>query len=187
MILVIDNYDSFTYNLVQYIGEVDSNIKVVRNDEVTVAQLAELEIRKIVISPGPGRPKDAGISLDVVKAFHESIPILGVCLGHQVIGEAFGGVITYAKEIITNKSSTSKEENKDIKDIKNSSQKNKLNLTENSKEYEILILLELAECDFATYLKNKLEKDYEILYTSDSGRVAHEMIVDFRKYKVYLF
>tara|TARA_B100001121_G_scaffold307457_2_gene329026 strand:+ start:23790 stop:24359 length:570 start_codon:yes stop_codon:yes gene_type:complete len=103
MILVIDNYDSFTYNLVQYIGEVSSDIKVVRNDEISVSAMAELNVSHIVISPGPGRPSDAGISLDVVKAFHDQIPILGVCLGHQVIGEAFGGTITYAKEIMHGK------------------------------------------------------------------------------------
>jgi len=103
MILVIDNYDSFTYNLVQYIGEVSSDIKVVRNDEISVSAMAELNVSHIVISPGPGRPSDAGISLDVVKAFHDQIPILGVCLGHQAIGEAFGGTITYAKEIMHGK------------------------------------------------------------------------------------
>ena len=103
MILVIDNYDSFTYNLVQMIGEYTSDIKVVRNDEVTINHLRELKLSKIVISPGPGRPKDAGISLDVVGEFYERVPILGVCLGHQVIGEFFGGQITYAKEIMHGK------------------------------------------------------------------------------------
>lgn len=103
MILVIDNYDSFTYNLVQYIGEFAKDIKVIRNDEFTMGELAELKIKKIIISPGPGRPKDAGISLEVVNYFHQHIPILGVCLGHQVIGEAFGGTITYANEIMHGK------------------------------------------------------------------------------------
>ena len=103
MILVIDNYDSFTYNLVQYIGEFSSDIKIIRNDELTISELSELNIHKIIISPGPGRPKDAGVSLEVVKNFHREIPILGVCLGHQVIGEAFGGTITYAQEIMHGK------------------------------------------------------------------------------------
>ncbi len=103
MILVIDNYDSFTYNLVQYIGEYSQNIKVIRNDELSISAISELDIEKIIISPGPGRPKDAGISLEVVKNFYQEIPILGVCLGHQVIGEAFGGTITYAKEIMHGK------------------------------------------------------------------------------------
>ena len=103
MILVIDNYDSFTYNLVQYIGEFAGNIKVIRNDELSIPELEAIKVRKIIISPGPGRPKDAGISLDVVKTFYERVPILGVCLGHQVIGEAFGATITYAKEIMHGK------------------------------------------------------------------------------------
>jgi anthranilate synthase/aminodeoxychorismate synthase-like glutamine amidotransferase len=105
MILVIDNFDSFTYNLVQMIGEFTSNIKVVRNNEINVKELVALAIRKIVISPGPGRPKDAGISMDVIDQFYKDIPILGVCLGHQVIGEYFGGVITYAKHIMHGKTS----------------------------------------------------------------------------------
>ena len=103
MILVIDNYDSFTYNLVQYIGEFSGEIKVIRNDELGIADLEKINIKKIVISPGPGRPKDAGISLDVVQTFYERVPILGVCLGHQVIGEAFGATITYAQEIMHGK------------------------------------------------------------------------------------
>ena len=103
MILVIDNYDSFTYNLVQYVGETSSNIKVVRNDEISLADIEPLNLSHIIISPGPGRPTDAGISLDVVKAFYDRLPILGVCLGHQVIGEAFGGKISYAKDIMHGK------------------------------------------------------------------------------------
>jgi anthranilate synthase/aminodeoxychorismate synthase-like glutamine amidotransferase len=103
MILIIDNYDSFTYNLVQYVGEFNSNISVLRNDEVTVDQLSKKQIRKIIISPGPGRPIDAGISIDVIKYFYDKVPILGVCLGHQAIGEAFGGQITYAKQIMHGK------------------------------------------------------------------------------------
>ncbi|MGA0242628.1 MAG: anthranilate synthase component II, partial [Candidatus Marinamargulisbacteria bacterium] len=100
MILVIDNYDSFTYNLVQYIGAFESNVKVVRNDAVSVDTLATWDIQKIVISPGPGRPSGAGISLDVIRSFYKTIPILGVCLGHQAIGEAFGGTTTYATQIM---------------------------------------------------------------------------------------
>lgn len=105
MILLIDNYDSFTYNLYQYIGTFTSDIKVVRNDKITIAEIKALNPEKIVLSPGPKSPKEAGICMDVVKEFYDSIPILGICLGHQCIGEAFGGVVSYAKELFHGKQS----------------------------------------------------------------------------------
>jgi anthranilate synthase/aminodeoxychorismate synthase-like glutamine amidotransferase len=91
MILVIDNYDSFTYNLVQYLGELGADLRVARNDSVTIREIESLAPEKIVISPGPGTPDDAGVSLSLIKHFHRTTPILGVCLGHQAIGQAFGG------------------------------------------------------------------------------------------------
>ena len=99
MILLIDNYDSFSYNLYQLIGSVNSDIKVVRNDEISLAEIEKLKPEAIVLSPGPGRPEDAGICIPVIKEFAGKIPILGVCLGHQSICEAFGGVVSYAKEL----------------------------------------------------------------------------------------
>ena len=105
MILLIDNYDSFTYNLYQYIGTFTSDIKVVRNDKITIEEIKALNPEKIVLSPGPKSPKEAGICMDVVKEFYDSIPILGICLGHQCIGEAFGGVVSYAKELFHGKQS----------------------------------------------------------------------------------
>lgn len=99
MILLIDNYDSFTYNLYQYMGIFDTDIKVVRNDKISIEEIQQLAPDKIVLSPGPKSPKDAGICMDVIKAFYKSIPILGICLGHQCIGEAFGATVTYAKEL----------------------------------------------------------------------------------------
>lgn len=105
MILLIDNYDSFVYNLYQMMGEINPDIKVIRNDELKVEEIEKLNPDKIVISPGPKRPIDAGVSIDVIKKLSPKIPILGVCLGHQAIGEAFGGVVTYAKEIMHGKSS----------------------------------------------------------------------------------
>ena len=105
MILMIDNYDSFTYNLVQYLGELGADLKVVRNDEVSIEQAKELDPQYIVISPGPGRPAQAGISKDIVKAFYKEIPILGVCLGHQAIGEVFGAQIVHAPNIVHGKTS----------------------------------------------------------------------------------
>jgi len=105
VILVIDNYDSFTWNLVQYIGEIAETPRVVRNDEITVEEVGRQKPDAIVISPGPGRPKDAGICLDVVRRYSGSIPILGVCLGHQCIGEAFGGAIVRADRLVHGKTS----------------------------------------------------------------------------------
>ena len=104
MILLIDNYDSFSYNLYQLIGEIDPDIKVIRNDEMTVEEIKSLNPDRIILSPGPGRPEDAGIIIDVTKTIHD-IPILGVCLGHQAICAAFGAIVTYAKELMHGKQS----------------------------------------------------------------------------------
>lgn len=104
MILLIDNYDSFSYNLYQLVGEIEPDIKVIRNDEMTVDEIKALNPDRIIISPGPGRPEDAGIIIDVVKTIHD-IPILGVCLGHQAICAAFGAIVTYAKELMHGKQS----------------------------------------------------------------------------------
>jgi len=105
MLLMIDNYDSFTYNIVQYFGELGEQVRTVRNDEITLAQIAELNPDRICISPGPKSPKDAGVSVDVLKEFKGRLPILGVCLGHQAIGEAFGGKVIRAKQVMHGKTS----------------------------------------------------------------------------------
>ena len=105
MILLIDNYDSFSYNLYQLFGKVGGNIKVIRNDELTVDEIEELDIDAIVLSPGPGRPEAAGICIDVIQRFAGRYPILGVCLGHQAICQVFGGEITYAKQLMHGKTS----------------------------------------------------------------------------------
>ncbi|HQY47933.1 MAG TPA: aminodeoxychorismate/anthranilate synthase component II [Usitatibacteraceae bacterium] len=103
MLLMIDNYDSFTYNLVQYLGELGEEVRVVRNDEVTVDDIARLAPARIVISPGPCTPNEAGVSLPAIGRFAGKIPILGVCLGHQAIGQAFGGRIVHAKTLMHGK------------------------------------------------------------------------------------
>lgn len=114
MILVIDNYDSFTYNLVQYLGELGADLKVRRNDEITVNDIKKLKPSGILISPGPGRPKDAGISEEVIRLFGKVTPILGVCLGHQAIGEVFGGRIVGAKSLMHGKTSAIFHDGKDM-------------------------------------------------------------------------
>ena len=105
MLLMIDNYDSFPYNLVQYFGELEQDVAVYRNDEITLAEVAQLKPRHVVISPGPCTPNEAGISVSLIKEFAGKVPILGVCLGHQAIGQAFGGKIVHAKQVMHGKTS----------------------------------------------------------------------------------
>jgi anthranilate synthase component 2 len=114
MILMIDNYDSFTYNLVQYFGELGADIKVVRNDEITIAEIAALAPEKIVISPGPCTPTEAGVSVDTIKTFAGKIPLLGVCLGHQSIGQALGGKVIRAPFVMHGKTSPVYHNNKGV-------------------------------------------------------------------------
>ena len=108
MLLIIDNYDSFSYNLYQLIGSIYPDIKVIRNDAMTVKEIEDLKPEAIVVSPGPGRPIDAGVCIDVIKELGPKIPILGVCLGHQSICQAYGATITYAKELMHGKQSVTK-------------------------------------------------------------------------------
>ncbi len=114
MILMIDNYDSFTYNLVQYLGELGADVKVERNDKISIADIEKMAPEQIMVSPGPKTPSDAGISLDVIEHFKGKIPIFGVCLGHQSIGQAFGGDVIRAKKIMHGKTSPVKHINEGI-------------------------------------------------------------------------
>jgi anthranilate synthase/aminodeoxychorismate synthase-like glutamine amidotransferase len=120
MLLLIDNYDSFTYNLYQYLSELGEEVKVARNDKITLGEIEALKPDRIVISPGPGRPEDAGISNEVILRFGERMPILGVCLGHQCIGQAYGGKVGHAGEIRHGKTSMIQHDEKGIfKGVKN--------------------------------------------------------------------
>ena len=105
MILMVDNYDSFTYNVVQYLAELKAEVQVYRNDQITIAEIEQLAPEKIVISPGPCTPNEAGVSVEAIKYFAGKIPILGICLGHQSIGQAFGGEIVRAKQVMHGKTS----------------------------------------------------------------------------------
>ena len=111
MILLIDNYDSFSYNLYQYVGTINPDTKVIRNDAYTCEEIEKMKPSHIILSPGPGRPSDAGVCEDVIRYFKEKVPILGVCLGHQAICEVFGATITYAKELMHGKTSLVKVDN----------------------------------------------------------------------------
>ena len=120
MILMIDNYVSFTYNVVQYLAELNADVKVFRNDEITIAEIEKLAPEKIVISPGPCTPNEAGISVECIKTFAGRIPILGICLGHQSIGQAFGGKIIRAKQVMHGKTSMIYHDNTGVfKDLSN--------------------------------------------------------------------
>ena len=114
MLLMIDNYDSFTYNLVQYLAEIGQEVEVVRNDKISIEEINKLNPQYIVISPGPCTPNEAGISLELIEAFKGKIPILGVCLGHQSIGQAFGGKIIHAQTIMHGKTSKISHNNKGV-------------------------------------------------------------------------
>ena len=105
MLLMIDNYDSFTYNLVQYLGELGEDVRVFRNDEITLEEVEQLKPERIVVSPGPCTPNEAGISVPLIQRFSDRLPILGVCLGHQCIGQAFGGRIVHAQTLMHGKTS----------------------------------------------------------------------------------
>ncbi|HAY46926.1 MAG TPA: anthranilate/aminodeoxychorismate synthase component II [Gammaproteobacteria bacterium] len=105
MLVMIDNYDSFTYNLVQYLGELGEEVRTFRNDEISVAEIAKLSPDRIMVSPGPGTPDSAGVSLEVIKYFAGKVPLMGVCLGHQSIGQAFGGKIVHAIDVMHGKTS----------------------------------------------------------------------------------
>ena len=120
MILMIDNYDSFTYNVVQYLAELKADVKVYRNDEITIAEIEKLAPKKIVISPGPCTPNEAGVSVECINVFGGKIPILGICLGHQSIGQAFGGKIIRAKQVMHGKTSMIHHDNTGVfKDLSN--------------------------------------------------------------------
>lgn len=164
MILLIDNYDSFTYNLYQYIGEIYEDIKVIRNDQISVEDIKELKPEGIILSPGPGIPENAGICIDVIKYFGESIPILGICLGHQAIGCAYGGKVIRANNIMHGKTShIGIKKNKLFEDLKDSIQ---------VMRYHSLIIQ-----------KPTLPK--ELMITGESLDDGEIMAVKHKKYEVY--
>ncbi|WP_294354168.1 aminodeoxychorismate/anthranilate synthase component II [uncultured Clostridium sp.] len=185
MILLIDNYDSFTFNLYQYLGEI-AQVKVVRNDEITIDEIRKINPKGIVISPGPKTPKEAGISVEVVKKLGEEFPILGICLGHQSIGEAFGGKVVRAKEIFHGKTSQVLVKESDIfkgleKEIK-VMRYHSLIVEKESLPEELEIIAETKEDKVIMALKHKDKDIYgiqfhpESIFTPDGKKIIENFI-----------
>ena len=164
MVLLIDNYDSFSYNLYQLIGAVDPHITVCRNDVVSVAEIEKLTPDHIVISPGPGKPSDAGICVEAVKRFYDKVPILGICLGHQAIFEAFGGTVSYAGSLMHGKASEVTIE------LKNALFKG------------LQPIMQAARYHSLAAVKDTLPKDLKIIAQSLDGEI---MAVCHKEYPVY--
>lgn len=164
MIVLIDNYDSFTYNLVQYIGALEPDIRIIRNDACTPEEIEAMHPQAIVISPGPGKPSDAGICIEAIRYFKNKIPILGVCLGHQAICEAFGGTVSYAKELMHGKSSMA-------------------NIIEESPLFQgIGSPMKVARYHSLAAIRETLPKELKITAETEDGEV---MAVEHREYPVY--
>jgi len=171
MILIIDNYDSFTYNLYQYVGEVYQNVKVLRNDEFTIEELKKLPLKGIIISPGPGRPENAGLSTKVIKAFEGIIPILGICLGHQAIGYVYGGKVISAPEIKHGKTSIIKHNCEDLfENIKDNLQVMRYHslIVENNSLPEVLSITAKTEDGIIMGIKHKEFPIYGLQFHPES-------------------
>ncbi len=169
MILLIDNYDSFSYNLYQLIGSINPDIKVVRNDEMTVSEIASLKPSHIILSPGPGKPQDAGICEDVVRELGGKIPILGVCLGHQAICEVFGATVTYASRLMHGKQSECTVKNDPIF----------AGIDEGKEEKKLLV----ARYHSLAAKKETMPEELEVIATSDDD--GEVMAVRHKEYLIY--
>ena len=164
MIVLIDNYDSFTYNLVQYIGAVEPDIRVIRNDACTPEEIEAMKPDAIVISPGPGKPSEAGICIEATQYFKDKVPILGVCLGHQAICEAFGGTVSYAKELMHGKSSVAQ-------------------ILEESPLFKNLgTEMQVARYHSLAAIRDTLPEELKVTAVTDDGEI---MAVEHRDYPVY--
>jgi glutamine amidotransferase of anthranilate synthase or aminodeoxychorismate synthase len=172
LILIIDNYDSFTYNLYQYIGEIYKDIKVIRNDEITVEDIGKMNLEGIILSPGPGVPEKAGICVEVIKEFAGKVPILGICLGHQAIGYAYGGKIIRAEVIKHGKTSMIKHEGdklfKSIKNTFNVMRYHSLVVDENTFPEELLITSKSLDDGVIMAMKHKQYEVYGVQFHPES-------------------
>lgn len=164
MIVLIDNYDSFSYNLYQLIGSVEPDVKVVRNDAYTVEEIEAMKPEAIILSPGPGKPSDAGICIEAIRYFAGKVPVFGVCLGHQAICEAFGGMVSYAKELMHGK------------------QKEIHQIGENQLFHGLPETFPAARYHSLAALKEKLPEELKVTAESEDGEV---MAVEHTKYPIY--
>ena len=189
MVIIIDNYDSFTYNLYQYVGEINPDIKVYRNDEITAEDIEKLNPSHIILSPGPGKPKDAGICEEVIKKIGGKIPILGVCLGHQAIGEAFGATVGLAPELVHGKQSITSidTENKLFCDLPNKIEVARYHslLVEKDGLPSSLKILGITEKNEIMALKHKDYEVYGVQFHPESIMTpkGHKIIENFLKIK----
>jgi len=188
MILMIDNYDSFTYNIVQYCQELGANLKIIRNDELTVEEIKALNPEKIIISPGPATPDEAGICLDVIKEFADSIPILGICLGHQSIAQVFGGEVIRANKMMHGKTSKIKILCEDIL-FKNlpkqmvETRYHSLTVNKNNLPENIIVTSKSLDDDEIMSLKIKDKEVYGVQFHPESimSEYGHEILDNFLK------
>ena len=185
MILIIDNYDSFTYNLYQYVGELYRDIRVVRNDQITVDDIKNMNIEGIILSPGPGIPEDAGICIELIKKLGISVPILGICLGHQAIGAAYGGNVKRAKNIRHGKTSIIRTNGdgvfKNIEKEMKVMRYHSLIVDENTLPSELIITAKILDDDEIMGLKHKDYKVYGVQFHPESIFTDHgkEIIKNF--------
>ncbi|SFV74495.1 Anthranilate synthase, amidotransferase component @ Para-aminobenzoate synthase, amidotransferase component [hydrothermal vent metagenome] len=188
MILMIDNYDSFTYNIVQYCKELGANLKVIRNDEMSVEEIEALQPEKIIISPGPASPNEAGITLDVIQHFQDKVPIFGICLGHQSIAQVFGGDVVCAKNMMHGKTSTMKKVKEsaifqDIPDEFIATRYHSLVVDKNTLPDTIEATAFSTDDDEIMALKIKNKDIYGVQFHPESimSQYGHEMIDNFLK------
>lgn len=188
MILMIDNYDSFTYNIVQYCRELGADLKIIRNDEMSVEEIEALNPEKIIVSPGPATPDEAGVTLNAIKHFQDKLPILGICLGHQSIAQVFGGDVVRAKNMMHGKTSTMKQvkENAVFKNIPSeftATRYHSLIVDKNTLPNSIEPTVFSADDDEIMALKIKDKDIYGIQFHPESimSEYGHEMIGNFLK------
>jgi anthranilate synthase component 2 len=188
MVLMIDNYDSFTYNIVQYCRELGADLKVIRNDELTIEEIKELNPEKIILSPGPSTPDNAGVTLDVIREFSDSVPIFGICLGHQSIAQAFGGEVIRAKNMMHGKTSQVKVNSKTaiFKDLPNefrATRYHSLTVNKESLPENIVATSYSADDDEIMSLQIKDKPIYGVQFHPESimSEYGHEMLDNFLK------